>query len=342
MTTSLFNLQSVSLGDHDLLIEFYAGDIFDVYSDMLVLSAFKDGFVPVPGTTWGRLNETLGINVYNLPESAMYQASDNVVEFTVKPNRCFSRLVALEMISLANKRNFTPATLKSRYRELGDYLRLVNDPHTESVSLPLLGTGNQKISYTESISELLDMVTHLKGTRLKIIRIFANSFQAIGSLNLKINQIYQREEATSSQLIEAATAELKALAKQPLSDLSAQTVANLVSLSKFKHHSFNTYGIAGRYYAELVTSEFFYWLDLGIKPDTLHLKLAAMQHPLVEMQPTVYSYLRLLQNYGNQAAHAKNRHLNHQYATAIIIAIVHIIDFYEANLADNPDRAQTP
>lgn len=339
MTTSLFNLQSVNLGDHELLIEFYAGDIFDVYSDMLVLSAYKNGFVPVPGTTWGRLHETLGLNVYHLPDAAMNRISENVVEFAVQRNPCFSRLVALEMISLTNKRNFTHGTLKSRYHELGDFLSKITDKHTESLSLPLLGTGNQQISHADSISELLDMVTHLKGTRLKIIRIFANSFQTIGSLNLKINQIYQREEAGSSRLMEAATGELTALAKQPLSDLSAQTVANLVSLSKYKHHSFNTYGIAGRHYAELVTSELFDWFDLGIEPETLHLKLAAMQHPLVEIQPTVYSYLRLLQNYGNQASHAKNRHLNHQDATAIVIAIVHIIDFYEANLANNPDRA---
>lgn len=338
MSTTLFNLQSVSVEDHELLIEFYAGDIFDVYSDILVLSAYKNGFVPVPGTTWGRLNEALGINVYNLPETAMKRASENVIEFTVKPNRCFSRLVALEMISLLNKRNFTLGTLQSRYRDLGEYLNRINDPATESLSLPLLGTGNQKISYADSITGLLNMITHLNRTGLKIIRIFANSYQAIGSLNLRINQIYQREEASSTPLLDAATGELKALMNQPLSDLSAWAIGTLLSLSRAKHTSYDTFGIAGRHYAELVTNELYELYDLGIRPGTLHLKLTALSPSIRNDSHFVYSYLRLLQNYGNQASHAPNPPIYPQDAAAIVIAIARIIDFYESKLASLQTR----
>ena len=332
MSTTLFNLQSVNVDGRELLIEFYAGDIFDVYSDILVLSAFKNGFIPVPGTTWGRLNEALGIHVFNLPDQDMQRASENVVEFTVKPNRCFSRLVALEMISLVNKRNFTLGTLKSRYRELGAYLSRIDDPAIESLSMPLLGTGNQKISYAHSITELLDMITHLDRTGLKIIRIFANSNQAIGTLNLRINQIYQREEATSSQLLDAATGELKALLNQPLSDLSAQAIGTLISLSRARHTSYDTFGIAGRHYAELVTNELYELYDLGIRPDTLHLKLTALSPSIRNDSHYVYSYLRLLQNYGNQAAHAPNPPIHPQDAAAIVIAVARIINFYESNI----------
>ena len=332
MSTTLFNLQSVNVDGRELLIEFYAGDIFDVYSDILVLSAFKNGFIPVPGTTWGRLNEALGINVFNLPDQDMQRASENVVEFTVKPNRCFSRLVALEMISLVNKRNFTLGTLKSRYRELGAYLSRIDDPAIESLSMPLLGTGNQKISYAHSITELLDMITHLDRTGLKIIRIFANSNQAIGTLNLRINQIYQREEATSSQLLDAATGELKALLNQPLSDLSAQAIGTLISLSRARHTSYDTFGIAGRHYAELVTNELYEFYDLGIRPDTLHLKLTALSPSIRNDSHYVYSYLRLLQNYGNQASHAPNPPIYPQDAAAIVIAVARIINFYESKL----------
>jgi len=332
MSTTLFNLQSVNVDGRELLIEFYAGDIFDVYSDILVLSAFKNGFIPVPGTTWGRLNEALGINVFNLPDQDMQRASENVVEFTVKPNRCFSRLVALEMISLVNKRNFTLGTLKSRYRELGAYLSRIDDPAIESLSMPLLGTGNQKISYAHSITELLDMITHLDRTGLKIIRIFANSNQAIGTLNLRINQIYQREEATSSQLLDAATGELKALLNQPLSDLSAQAIGTLISLSRARHTSHDTFGIAGRHYAELVTNELYEFYDLGIRPGTLHLKLTALSPSIRNDSHYVYSYLRLLQNYGNQASHAPNPPIYPQDAAAIVIAVARIINFYESKL----------
>ena len=332
MQTSLFNLQEISLENHDLLVEFYAGDLFDIYSDILVLSAFRGGFAPIPGTTWGSLHQKLNIGyMLNNPE-IQTRISENMVAFSMPANRCFSRLYALEMVSLGNRNSFTLGTLRSRYRELGQFLEQAGEGNAESISMPLLGTGNQGISLQDSVTELLDSIAHLKTTRLKIIRIFAHSWQAIGSLNLKINSYLQREEASQTPLLQAAIEEARTLNLMTLSEISRDTIRKLISLSEASHGSFTTFGIAGRHFAERITSELYAHYDLGDCPDTLHLKLVGLTHAIIHDRPYVLSYLRLLQNYGNQAAHAGNHHLTHQDVSAIIIAIVRIIDYYESTV----------
>lgn len=122
MKTTLFNLHEIILDNGDLTIEFYAGNIFDIYSDIVVLSAFKGEYSPVPGTTWGSLAENTGITKDDLKPEAQTRISDNLVTFSTPPNDCFQKLVALEMSNLAKKNSFTRASLKSRYRELAKYL----------------------------------------------------------------------------------------------------------------------------------------------------------------------------------------------------------------------------
>jgi hypothetical protein len=332
MRTALFNLQEIRLENHDLQLEFYAGDLFDIYSDVLVLSAFRGGFAPVPETTWGRLHEKTGMGFSLYDPGLQTRISENMVAFSLPPNNYFSRLVALEMVSLDKRTSFTFGTLKSRYRELGNFLEQIHDQECESISLPLLGTGNQKITLQDSISELMETIGKLKKSKLKIIRVFANSWQAIGSLNLMINRFFQREEAVKSQLLLAAIEEMKELKAKDLSVLSKDTLQKLVSLSEAAHVSLNTFGIAGRHFAEKVTADLYVYYALGDMPETLHLKIVGLMHSLVNERPYVVSYIRLLQNYGNQAAHTGQSNLNHLDASAIIIAVIRIIDFYESEV----------
>ena len=112
--------------------------------------------------------------------------SKNIISFKTAENNSFSKLIALELSSLDQKTGFTKATLISRYRELVEFLENYPSDSDESISLLLLGTGNQGISLEESVSELLSTFSQLKNTRLKIIRIFANNFESIGVLNKKM------------------------------------------------------------------------------------------------------------------------------------------------------------
>lgn len=339
MQTTLFNIHETSIDNKILTVEFYAGDIFDIYSDILVLSAFKAGFAPVKGTTWGSLSERTGIKYELLNPENQNRISDNIVLLRTPRNKYFEKLLALEMTDLKKRNSFTIATLRSRYRELAKHLEVFPDGEDKSVSMPILGTGNQGISLEDSVTELLHTISHLQNTNLKIIRVFAYNFESIGVLNQKINAVLNLNEAVHSNLLDAALDELEVLASGGISDLSNHTIERLKSLSGAAHISLNTFGITGRQYAERVVGEFikFYHVEPEESVVSLNHKIQALTPKIITDRSYVVSYLRLLQNYGNQAAHAGNLNLNHQDAAAIIIAIVRIIDFYETRITQQLD-----
>lgn len=101
--TTLFNLHEMHTSTGILTIEFYAGDIFDIYSDILVLSAFKDSFFPTQGTTWGYFYQKTGFDFYNYIDSSSPGISENIVKFNLPSNKYCSRLYAIEMLDLRKK-----------------------------------------------------------------------------------------------------------------------------------------------------------------------------------------------------------------------------------------------
>ncbi|MGV8963798.1 MAG: hypothetical protein ACOH2V_10535 [Candidatus Saccharimonadaceae bacterium] len=327
--TTLFNLHELRINDTDLLIEFYAGDIFDIYSNILLLSAFKDGFYPSKGTTWGSLYERTGISFETMLPEDRVQKSENIHFLRTKKNKCFDKLIAFELTDLRRKNGFTRATLLTRYKELADFLENYPSEEDESISLPLLGTGNQGLSLEDSISTLLKTINNLSKTKLKIIRVFARNFESIGALNIKINEQLNRNEVVHNNLLDAAIEEAKDISSKEISLLSKNTILNLLSLSAANHSSLNTFGINGRFFAESICDEFIRIFEIAARTTTLETKIKEITLSKKLERQYVISYLRLLQSYGNQVAHPGNPNLNHQDAAAIIIAIVRIVDFYE-------------
>lgn len=329
MRTTLFNLHEINLGDENLIIEFYAGDIFDIYTDILVLSAFRGGFDPVPGTTWGSLARRIGHLFFELVEGATERISGQIVAFPRVQNPHFGRMFALEMAEVRQQNSFTLATLKSRYREMGQFLENCPDENVSCVSLPLPGTGNQRIDLADSVTELLLMLSSLKQTKLRVIRVFAHNFESVGVLNRKINALLHRREAGPSHLLEAALREIQALRTGSLTAISLEVSDKMIALSAAQNNSLDAFGLAGRHFAEKVTTHWLKNLGTDEIPSTLHSKIQLLSAWLLTVRPYVYSYLRLLQNYGNQVSHYGNNGLTHQDAAAVIIAIARIIDFHE-------------
>ena len=241
-------------------------------------------------------------------------------------------MVALELSDLNRRNSFTRATLLSRYRELVGFLESYTSEKDESISLPLLGTGNQGISLEESVSELLNSFQQLKNTKLKIIRVFAKDFESIGVLNKKINELLNRNEVTHTTLFKAVINESRKTIINQVSQLSLTTINNIISLSDSDHSSFNILGLMGRIFAESVCNEFLQIYSIDLEPSTLNSKISALSLKLRDERPYVESHLRLLQIYGNQVSHAGNPDLNDQDAASIIISIVRIVDFYESKI----------
>ena len=330
MKTTLFNLHEILIEDKSLIIEFYAGDIFDIYSDILLLSAFKNDFYPSPNTAWEglyqRLDLDFGFGV--LPEKE--RISENILSFHTPENNYFGNLAAIEMSDYTKKSNFTKATLTRRYTELWSFLEKFPAESDESISMILLGTGNQGLSYDESITELFKTIFKLKDTRLNTIRVFANNFESIGVINLKLNEILNRNSFMHTALLEAALEELNEIFKTSLSELSKEYCGEIKTLSELENSSLDTFGWQGRLFAEAVSSKFLDIYKVLPVDDKLESKLKIIFYGLKEDHHLyILSYLRLLQSYGNQSDHINYPKLNHQDVAAIIIAIVRIIDFYE-------------
>lgn len=331
MITTLFNLHEMQTNNGVVTIEFYAGDIFDIYSDILVLSAFKDSFSPVPGTTWGYFNQKTGFDFYKYIDSSSPGISENIVKFNLPSNKYCSRLYAIEMLDLRkNSNGFTEALVKHRYRDFIRLLESVSEPGVETLSLPLLGTGNQGISYEVSVNALFSVLNELSNTGINTIRVFAWNFQSIGILNQKINSILSRPESANTGLLQAAIDEIYEQYNYELKSAGPIRLLEIVSLTKAPHSSFTIYGISGRKFAESFCKDLLYKAAqsasiVGITLDGMIKQI--MADKLID-RPYVISYLRLLQSYGNLAAHEGTVKLNHQDAAAIIIAIVRINDYW--------------
>ena len=338
MKTTLFNLHEIHIKEGSLIIEFFAGDIFDIHSDILLLSAYKGQFYPTPGTTWGSLLIKTGISVVGFSNNNSKRITNNIISFTTRENDCFKKLTALELSDLNKKNSFSTATLMSRYREFADFLENYPTETDESISLPLLGTGNQGLPLEDSVAELLKTFNQLKKTKLKIIRVFARDFESIGVLNKKINELLNRTEVVHTTLLNAAMNEAKEILKEEISSLSFETITDLISLADSNHSSLNSFGIKGRIFAERLCDKLIVMYGIVLEPSTLHSKITELTTTLLNDRPYVLSHLRLLQTYGNQAAHGVGAELNHQDATSIIISMIRLVDFYEYKLSCKTDQ----
>lgn len=328
MKTSLFNLHEIEVEGEKVLIEFYAGDIMDIPSDILLLSAYKDNYFPVPGTTWGSLHEKTGINVCK-ESSEKIKLSENISFFNIPGNNYFNKLTSFEFKNIFKPQKFTLGTLKNRYNELVSYLENQPTEDDESISMPLLGTGNQGLSLEESVTELLDTFKKIKKTKLKIIRVFAWDFESIGVLNKKINEQLKRTEIIPTSLLTEAMNEARKMLRGQITSLSFETITDLISLNDFDHAAYFSFGIKGRIFAQRVCDELLRMYAIELEPSTLHAKISGLAEKLRKDCPPAESHLRLLQTYGNLAAHGIGDRLNHQDAASIVIAILRVAAFYE-------------
>ena len=336
MKTSLFNLHEILIEDKSLIIEFYAGDIFDIYSDIFLLSAFKNDFYPAPNTTWEGLYQRLDLDFTTdaLPERK--RISENILSFQTPENSYFGKLAAIELSDYTKKSNFTKATLTRRYSELCSFLEKFPAESDESISMILLGTGNQGLSYDDSITEIFKTIYKLKDTKLNTIRVFANNFESIGVINLKINDILKRNALVHTALLDAALEELSEISGTYLSEFSKKYIGIIQGLSNAENSSFDFLGVKGRHFAEKVSGRFLHIYKLFPVDNNLEGKLRVLKDRLwFDRHMYILSYLRLLQSYGNQVSHPDNPALNHQDCAAIIIAFVRIIDFYESKITVN-------
>lgn len=316
----LFNIVPPVEGGAGLTVHFYAGDILSIPTDILVVSAFKGGYQPVRGTLFGALRERFGFLAIDHP---VERISQHLV--AVKPLQSglpFRKLLIVEMDhGLQTDWNIMQAT----FHDLNHHLRHAIDSDDQSISFPLLGTGNQQLPKERSAIEILKLKSVLSDTALRQMKIFAYDFEAIALLNTNIETFLRRPEParSSDPLLQVVVEELKACsAKGQLPDF--QDMQEFLQLIQTAFPSFHAVAAKGRNIAECFTSLLIQRHGIIVEqPQTLENRLKALKEVFRTSYPSyVQSYLRLLQSCGNVVNHPSPYRLESQDIAALALAVI--------------------
>ena len=319
-TPHLFNIVPPVEGGTGLTVHFYAGDILSIPTDILVVSAFKGGYQPVRGTLFGALRERFGFLAIDHPTERI---SQHLV--AVKPLQSglpFRKLLIVEMDhELQTDWNIMQAT----FHDLNHHLRYAIDPDDQSISFPLLGTGNQQLPKERSAIEILKLKSILSDTALRKMNVFAYDFEAIALLNTNIETFLRRPQParSSDPLLQAVVEELKACAAMgQLPDF--QDMQEFLQLIQSAFPSYHALAGKGRNIAECFASLLVQRHEVEVeRPHTLDNRLKALKEVFRSSYPAfVLSYLRLLQSCGNVVSHPSPYRLESQDIAALGLAVI--------------------
>ena len=136
--------------------------------DAIIVSAFPDDYVPLPGTLIAALNRK-GISVGDLAEQKAVDlrqfSSCWLSEVIDKPNAGFQRILCFE-----------PAYRGKATEVVGDIFRSIipfttGQPPINSVAMPLVATGDQGEDRSEMLRALVDAAVHWLNTGMPLDRI---------------------------------------------------------------------------------------------------------------------------------------------------------------------------
>ncbi len=171
--------------------------------DLVVCSAFKDDYLPLPNTLIGTLYECFDISVdelskhpaLNMKESGVWISEDT-------GNRTIRRIACLEIRDTPWGKQPSAVELKTRFEALFLAIRVLSLRNLliSTVVMPVLGTGNQGIGFLESFNPLLtecisclNQVTTLK----RIILISTNEENCRSAVDVicRLDQMYGMKSA---------------------------------------------------------------------------------------------------------------------------------------------------
>lgn len=331
----LFNITEISRFDNPpLTLEFYGGDITSAYSDVLLISAFKDGYVPLKGSILGRIYQKFGINLVQTAISEKSELLPYIYRLPAPPTSAFNQLWALEIQDIFLHQNLDISSTRAfrQFKKLGEFFDKFS---INSISLPLLGTGLQGLEVRESAINIMEAVRHWSHTSLtlKEVRVFAYDLVSASVINREIDRFFGSpfdENKTSTGLLYALADDLKSQ-KDKFSGEIRKYLELISQIATSPTPSVKSIAIEGRKLAE-VCSRIIYknWFPdkQNFSQMTLNQVVSCLQHKLLQEHAWILSYLRLLQSCGNNAAHS-NIHtpLNIVDACAILIASMRVAEF---------------
>jgi O-acetyl-ADP-ribose deacetylase (regulator of RNase III) len=337
MCSYIFNITEIEREQaKPLKLEFYGGDILSEYSDVLLLSAFRNDYKPFEGTIFHKLKEKFGISYNNELPAGHIKITDRLYDFNSTQTSAFKKLWILEIADSRSNKNQHNNTFKA-FRSLEDAIIRIEECEVSSISLPLIGTGAQGISKEKATSELINVIKKWsqKSENLDTVKIFAYDLEAAAILNQTIDAHFgvSQENVTdySQKLLTAIKEELVIkikLINKEISD-NLNDIYNLINMS---YPSVKSIAVAGRILAEKCTELLInkWYPEEDIRYKDLHNRIFMITNDInksVTPKPWIISYLRLLQISGNFGAHNSKKLLNLTDAAAVIIAALRVAEY---------------
>ena len=287
-------------------IDVIQGDITAISEphDLLVVSAFSEAYLPIPGTLLGSLSINLGFSLEDeaeRPRLDLREALSIWISREIK-GQFFKRVLCVEILG-------ADFQLEDVFENLFAGIALLEAKGTKTTSmvLPVLGTGNQGLSPRKVMEHLLPQAIKAleKSPHLTRICFVEQNKDRAEKLDRAVNKLLGREEIslTDANLLDQLKKEILEYSRKAFVLSEKHGLFNEIKrvFGRPKPRSFEV-GVLARRLVEFAVNDLIpqrrQSLDLCEKIESLkNLKIAAW----------IASYMHSLRIFGNESVHDKKR-----------------------------------
>lgn len=294
--------------------ELHQGNIldFDEKIDVLIISAFSGDYIPVPGTLVGALLRQSKIDVSVLARSPFIDMREEKGVWVSRKlkNRQFQYIMCVEFLDYpgdeADREN-----IRGRIQNLFVCLEMLEKftPEIETVAMPLIGTGSQRISESIILSALFryGSFSLKRCSSLRKVYVIEQRNEKIEAISNTMDQVLKREgqqvvnvfrDRESREIlgqIEALLKELIRIRNRPEVD---KTFARLLDCMKQQEVRYLDLAILARRVLELMMNE--------INPQSAKKSLYRKIEDFSRRQVAagwIISYMHIIRILGNEQTH---------------------------------------
>ena len=229
-------------------LEFYAGDVLALHHEVLLVSAFSGFYQPTPGSIFGSIAERYGISFASGPPPGATRTPEGLLHFSGIACPAFDSLWVVEMRNPGQP--FSVMDLRTTLRSVGTQLPNMLAEAT-SITLPLLGTGNQGLNPRDVARELLSAFPEwARNPRLRTIRVFTLELEHVAVLNRALDD---RDFSVRDSALLIACDQLQGqLNRQTWSEPVRLALKHLLEIASAPDPSLQSIALEGRRIAETV------------------------------------------------------------------------------------------
>lgn len=323
-------------------VEIYNGDITSINQnvDLLVVSAFKNSFVPSEGTVIGALYNTHNIDLKKLFNEEKLDLRESLnCWVTNKHNiELYKNILVAELLSYSNK----STNIKTIFKNLFISISVLEQLGTKvkSIAMPALGTGNQNLYIKEAINALISELKIFLRKETCIEKVLfiekdeGKSLKISKSLDVTLNRI--EIHLPVNDLVKNTKDEiLTTIQKHGSTDF---TSSDTYKLFRETIHSNNiksiVYGISCRRLTEKLLDDI-YQDNKEFKELSLFMKIKKMSE--LNIAKWIISYLHVIRIFGNESAHEINsdnqipKTIGERDLSLLLFSMQRIVEFWVNN-----------